>query len=492
MPLSDIFQVNVVTSSPGLTAPGFGKPLIIGAYTKTWAERYREYASTTAVAADFLTTDPEYLMAARLFGQNPRPPKVAIGRGTLPPTQRWAITPTAVNGAVYQLRVGDRTASFTADSTATVAEITAGLSAAVNALAPAWQASHAYAVGDRCSNGGFVYEAITAGTSATAGGPTGTTASITDNTAAWKYVGAAVTASDQATFVRVTVTNAGAWQALEALNVSLLSLVQDHAEPGLAADLNAILLQNSSWYAILYPWGSSACILAIAAWAEAAKKLYIAQTQDTPVIATALAMATDVAKLLKSSSFSWTAPWYHPATDGFLDAGVSGECLPLDPGTETWKFKKPSGVPVTVLTPTQKANLDAKNCNYYYDAGVYITGEGKVASGEWIDVVRGRDALAAEIQTRVVNALTDASVSKIPFTDNGILVVKAATLAACRKFESPKGASLLIDGSSVVTAPKASDVSATDRGNRVLNGISWTAQLQSAIHSGTISGVVTY
>jgi len=42
--LSDIFTVNITTSSPGLTALGFGKPMILGAYTKTWSELYREYA----------------------------------------------------------------------------------------------------------------------------------------------------------------------------------------------------------------------------------------------------------------------------------------------------------------------------------------------------------------------------------------------------------------------------------------------------------------
>lgn len=57
---------------------------------------------------------------------------------------------------------------------------------------PAWVQSTAYVIGDRVNNDtGKIYECITAGTSAGSGGPTGTNADITDNTAHWKYVAAA-------------------------------------------------------------------------------------------------------------------------------------------------------------------------------------------------------------------------------------------------------------------------------------------------------------
>lgn len=53
----------------------------------------------------------------------------------------------------------------------------------------AWAASTAYAVGDRRTNSGNTYEVTIAGTSAGAGGPTGTGSAIVDNTVTWKYVG---------------------------------------------------------------------------------------------------------------------------------------------------------------------------------------------------------------------------------------------------------------------------------------------------------------
>jgi hypothetical protein len=50
-----------------------------------------------------------------------------------------------------------------------------------------WLGSSAYALGDNCVNGANLYECITAGTSASSGGPTGTGTDITDGTAHWRY-----------------------------------------------------------------------------------------------------------------------------------------------------------------------------------------------------------------------------------------------------------------------------------------------------------------
>jgi hypothetical protein len=62
-------------------------------------------------------------------------------------------------------------------------------------LCPAWAISTAYAVpGLLVTNDtGKVYELTTAGTSAGAGGPTGTGSAITDNTCVWKYIGTLAT-----------------------------------------------------------------------------------------------------------------------------------------------------------------------------------------------------------------------------------------------------------------------------------------------------------
>lgn len=55
-------------------------------------------------------------------------------------------------------------------------------------VSDAWQGSRAYAVGDQVHNGGNLYRATAAGTSASSGGPSGTGASIVDGGVTWTFV----------------------------------------------------------------------------------------------------------------------------------------------------------------------------------------------------------------------------------------------------------------------------------------------------------------
>lgn len=63
--------------------------------------------------------------------------------------------------------------------------LTVGL---LGAAATAWGGSTVYSVGTKRANGGNVYRVTTAGTSASSGGPTGTSSSISDGTVVWEYL----------------------------------------------------------------------------------------------------------------------------------------------------------------------------------------------------------------------------------------------------------------------------------------------------------------
>jgi len=58
----------------------------------------------------------------------------------------------------------------------------------VGPASTAWQGSSAVVLGQVQSNGGNLYEVVTAGTTASSGGPTGTGTGITDGTAVWDYL----------------------------------------------------------------------------------------------------------------------------------------------------------------------------------------------------------------------------------------------------------------------------------------------------------------
>lgn len=55
-----------------------------------------------------------------------------------------------------------------------------------------WVASTSYTLGDIRSNGGNAYQAVSSGTSAGSGGPTGTSTAIVDGTVTWKYINPAL------------------------------------------------------------------------------------------------------------------------------------------------------------------------------------------------------------------------------------------------------------------------------------------------------------
>lgn len=83
-------------------------------------------------------------------------------------------------------------------STVSVATRFTTLADATITSVSAWAGSTSYTVGGRVTNGGNVYVCITAGSSASSGGPTGTGTNIADSSVRWKYVGVGTGAIDVA------------------------------------------------------------------------------------------------------------------------------------------------------------------------------------------------------------------------------------------------------------------------------------------------------
>lgn len=439
MALSDIVTVTITSESAAVEQAGFGMPIILAPDTPVgFTERVRFYTSMTDVAVDFATTTATYKMAARVLGQNPRPPTIAVGRLANKPTQRWAITPTASNSTLYQMRVNGTLVEYTSDGTATVTEIIAGLKAEIDALS------------------------------------------------------LGITVSDQTTYMRIVANTAGAFFSVEVLDTSLLALAQDHADPGLAADLAAIALEDSSWYALLFGFNSKACVDAISDFAEANKKIFIAQTQDSAVVTLSDGSDTGgsqtVAGLLKADTKFRTALIYSEKTDSFADCAWAGVVLPLDPGSETWAFKTLAGSTVSTLTATQRTNALAKYCNVYESiAGRSVTNKGTVSGNEWVDFIRFRDWLEARMAEGIFGAL--AASKKIPYTDAGIAVIEGIVRSVLQAGIAAGG--LSDSPAPTVTVPRAADVSAGDKASRTLNNVKFDAVAAGAIQAVNISGVIS-
>lgn len=431
--LSDVVSVSITTNTSNPTLPGFGTPLILSNTTNTssWPDTVRTYTSLSGgVDVDFAVTTPEYKAAAKIFAQNPTVQSVMIAKGTNRPTQRWALTFTAVNSYTYRIVVNGTAVTFTSDATATLAEIHAGFIAAINLL------------------------------------------------------GLGVTVTDQTSFLRIVANTPGNWFSVGSTDINV-SIAQDHTDPGIATDLAAINLINSNWYALVTLFNSPAMVAAAAAWVQSNGKLYIVQIQESATPNTA-APGTDIAATLKTGNYDNTSAWFSNDNSDFLDAALLGARLPYTPGDETWKFVPLQGVNVGSYTATQRTNMLAKNCNFYEPTqGVPMTTEGLTASGKYIDLVRYLNYLQSRVGTRVFGRL--AAFPKIPYTDDGIQMVGSEVRAQLQEDEK-RGA--IVPGWAV-SVPKVANVSTSDKTNRILKNVTFSATYSGAIHKVLISGSVS-
>lgn len=186
-----------------------------------------------------------------------------------------------------------------------------------------------------------------------------------------------------------------------------------------------------------------------------------------------------------------TATITYSTTDEWADCAWFGRQFPKDPGSSTWKFKSLTGVVANgsttgkpYLTTSELNTLFGKEGNgYNLIAGIGITENGTVGSGEYIDVIRGVDWLKARIQTLVFTPLIQ--LNKVPYTDAGIQIVVTQLKAALQE-----GVDADFISDYEVTFPEVADISQTDKAARLLPDVNFTATLAGAIHKVEINGVV--
>jgi hypothetical protein len=297
---------------------------------------------------------------------------------------------------------------------------------------------------------------------------------------------ALITFADSATFATVTATTAGDYFSVIMTGEGWTSF-ETTADAGIATDLAAVELYDNDWYALLPVDSTGAAeIEAAAAWTEAAKKIQLSQTQDTAVASTSSASdVTSIAYTLKAANYDRTMLFFHRDSDEFVGSAMAGRALPEDAGSITWAYKQLSSVSAQRLTTTERTNLENKNVNFLSTlAGVNITRYGVASGGEYIDVMRGADWLAARIQERVYTLLLNND--KLPYTDAGIQAVRGEILAQldqgiARDF-------IAADPKPTCTVPLAADVAPADKSSRTLNNVTFRAVLAGAIHKVAIEG----
>ena len=442
IPISSIVNISISRETTAVTQSGFGVPLIVGpnADVTAWeSERVREYSNIDGVAEDFATTDAEYKAAAAIFSQDPVVETVKIGRqlDRVALVQTLTISDNFVSENIINGNI-DGTAitpvNFNADHDTTLADLAASIEAS-----------------DKVA-----------------------TATVSGNiiTVTAQTPGVPCTLSD-------FVTTGGTSQP----TFSISTTTENH---GIEEDLSEIREEDDDWYGLIFTERNQDHIELAAAYIETQRKIFVTCSSDSNVLDTT--STTDSAYVLSAANYDRTAVLYNLTSDDFADSAWMGKNFPSDPGTETWKFKTLSGITADNLTSDDRASAVAKNANVYVTiGGVDITEEGTMASGEFIDVIRGVDWLQARLEERIFSRLVN--LPKIPFTDAGIAIIENEIRAV---LENAEGTGLLADDPKyTVTVPKATDVSETDRANRILPDVTFTARLAGAIHKVTVQGVVS-
>lgn len=263
---------------------------------------------------------------------------------------------------------------------------------------------------------------------------------------------------------------------------------KDSGDASIDAALNAIANENNDWYGVVVDQAMVANFADVASWVETAKKFAIFWITD--VNAYDASKSTDLASVLKLANRNRSAVVWHAIPTGgadYPDAAWMGEGFPYEPGTSTWAYKTLNGVTPDTLLASQETALKGKNCNYYTTVGgVSITQEGKVASGEYIDIIIGTDWIEARLREAVYSALVNNR--KIPYDDTGIAMIEGLVKGVLNEAAS-KG--ILQADSIAVTVPKYADIPQADKLARKLPDVKFSALYQGAIHSVTINGTIS-
>lgn len=550
-----IASVSITRATRTPSQQGFGTPLVAVYHTLFADRVRQYSEPDAMLDDGFLTSDPAYKIVSSIFAQNPAPPVVKIGRRALPFTQVVHLTPSTPaldggGGAIpnsldpITAKIDGLSATYTTDASPTLAEACTGLAAAINALtgvdadaiiatgastttdqtlsgasldgvigddvmSPArrlsltvdvhadWNATTAIITGTSRAgaiitenftipdggqiaalNGTKYFRTVTSVFIPTQGGPGGTFT---------VGVRAAVTAvATGGTHIVCTAAVAGELHSYE-LVTSNLSLADLTADPVIATDLAAIQAADADWYGLLLDSNSAAEITGAATWIESAKKLFVWQNSDSASLSGS--STTDIFYTTKAAGYVRSGGIYYPSIGtNWAAAAWTGEEFPKDAGQSTWMFKTLAGITVYDLTDTQRAALEAKDGNHYLLAGgIAITGPGESSSGDWLDVVRDLDWLTARLRERQIGVFV--ANDKVPFTDDGISLLVTAVRAQLT--EATDKTVLAKDPKFTLTAPRASAVSAANKRARHLPDVRWSATLAGAIHSVTVSGLVS-
>lgn len=270
---------------------------------------------------------------------------------------------------------------------------------------------------------------------------------------------------------------------------SALSLCADVSNSFIGVTLSKTMRDSST-----YVSGADGAAM----WCQASKKIFLNTTNDYRIL-NLNTQAGTIAKELKDKSLGYTITTFSNNEDEYPSCSLFGRISTVNyegtATTITLKFKKLPTVTVLKLTTPQKVAMDSLYVGGFMSfGGNYMYAESRMANGGWLDSVHGLLWLENRIQVDVFNVIYGTT-TKIPYNDTGINMVVQKVTAALEQArtnglisagKTPEGV-FLPDGYAI-QALGSTEVSASDKSNRLYRGITFQCIGAGALHNVIISG----
>lgn len=475
--ITEFTDVSISVSPVGAQGGNFG---ILGFLTKfsdtatnpiSPSERTRAYTGLSSVAGDWPATSEVYKAATAFYSQTPSPTDFVV-------LMNYDVAqPAKLIGGSHELfaellLIGAGDVSLTVDGaliTATgidlsgAADLDAMAATLSTALTPAVVTYGKY---------GFEVTSPTAGVSSTITAATGEAA---------ESLGLL------------------AYQAKVGNGVAIEGVVESLAAVSVLGTKYVGLVLHKDFRDILVAADAEDNMVAIGSFAAANKRIFMNTTNALATIGPVSGPAT-VADELKSSTNRYVLTSFSKNPSLYPSAAVFGRAATVNFSgvntTLTMNLKQLSGVTAENLTPAEYANLKSRYCSAVVQIGKSVNAytDSRMASGSWLDTTHGLLWLENRCEVDLFNLLYQ-STTKIPFTNSGINTVVAtldrSLAAAVRNGLAASG--YLPDGTFLpegyrITAPSLEDIPSGDKGNRLLQGLTFDMVGAGALHEVTVSG----
>ena len=203
---------------------------------------------------------------------------------------------------------------------------------------------------------------------------------------------------------------------------------------------------------------------------------------------------TDDATVISTSGLRRTILFYCNATEDVPVpvAALVGEIAGRAAGRFTYKNMILSGVPAQDLSDTEIEAIHKKGgITFVQKAGDNVTSEGKLAGGEYIDVIDCEDYIIQQLTYRTQKMLNNAA--KVPYDNNGIAMLESVAVDVLQDAFNQGMIATDADGNPdySISYTMREDTKESDRASRLYPGGSFRFALAGAIHEVEITGTIT-